>query len=80
MLTANETNNNQYYFICFMTNLMKSINDNKSEYSQQCRSRRGGSLGPVLYKDKWLFMSYLIESRNVTDENSRCYRLAIRLI
>lgn len=32
MLTANETNNNQYYFISFMGNLMKYINDNKSSY------------------------------------------------
>lgn len=32
MLTANETNNNQYYFISFIANLMKSINVNKTTY------------------------------------------------
>lgn len=35
MLTANETNNNQYHFISFMVNLMKYINGNKNGYIAQ---------------------------------------------
>lgn len=64
MLTANETNNNQYYFISFMGNLMKYINDNKSSYialkvNKEYVRRRRRPTSVLIYNVT--FMSHLIE-------------------